>query len=164
MRSSSPARMRERNPKMGSIATSFVVYSTQRSVPRESPEDYWKAEDPWITIWVDELGRDFGQFSKQVGRLMRLVQHRNKCPIPSDGFDHMLNQQMREIERAFDSYRRCKEELLTYIKATAWHREPCAENTEQNSADRFLAALGNEAEFCDKLEQIDEHATNPDAK
>ena len=42
---------------------------------------------------------------------------KEKCSIPSDGFNHLLSERISEVELTFDAYIRRKEELFTNIKA-----------------------------------------------
>jgi hypothetical protein len=115
----------QQNVRISPVSSKFVVYSTSRSAAPENPgsrKNKLKTEERWTMIWADELGRAFREFSKQAGRLTRLAQ-RKKCRIPSEAFNHLLRQQMGEVERSFDRYMRRKEELLTYIKATASQRD-----------------------------------------
>ncbi|HWF39925.1 MAG TPA: hypothetical protein VG322_15485 [Candidatus Acidoferrales bacterium] len=83
----------------------------------------WKAEEPWMAILVEELGNSFRMFAKESGRLSRLVQAKKKCSIPSEGFNLQLSMRMECVESAFHIYMRRKDELLSYILATAHHAQ-----------------------------------------
>jgi hypothetical protein len=74
-----------------------------------------------MAILIEELGNSFRMFAKESGRLSRLVQAKKKCSIPSEGFNLQLSMRMECVERAFHTYVRRKDELLSYILATA-HR------------------------------------------
>ena len=88
-----------------------------------------------MTIMVEELEKSFRQFAKESGRLSRLVQPKKKCPIPSEGFDFLVALRMDEVERAFRTYMRRKDELLTYILATA------SQETKTQRANRFSSTV-----------------------
>jgi hypothetical protein len=74
--------------------------------------------DPWIAIQVDELGKAFRDFSRELERLSRLAQRKKKVCIPSEAFNQLLTERMEKVERSFLLYMRRKEELLVYIKST----------------------------------------------
>lgn len=78
----------------------------------------WEAEEPWMAILVEELGKSFRAFAKESGRLTRLIQPKKTCRIPSEGFNLQVAMRMDKVERAFHTYLRRKEELLSYIMAT----------------------------------------------
>ena len=83
----------------------------------------WKAEEPWMAILIEEMGNSFRMFAKESGRLSRLVQAKKKCSIPSEGFNLQLSMRMECVERAFHTYMRRKDELLSYILTTAHHAQ-----------------------------------------
>lgn len=96
--------------------------SLERGELSLEPSD-WKIEEPWMAILVDELGNSFRAFAKESGRLSRLVQAKKKCSIPSEGFNLQLSMRMESVEHAFHIYMRRKDELLSYILATAHHAQ-----------------------------------------
>ena len=109
------------------ISTNFTS-SPDHASPRERGEmpleaSDWKAEEPWMAILIEELGNSFRAFAKESGRLSRLVQAKKKCSIPSEGFNLQLSMRMECVERTFHIYMRRKDELLSYILATAHHAQ-----------------------------------------
>jgi hypothetical protein len=104
---------------------SFAVRSFVNSAPASLPE-LWpaqsdgRAEEPWMAILFEELDRSLREFAKQSGRLARLVQRKKTCCMPSEGFSQLVSERMEAVECAFQTYLRRKDELLTYIKASAW--------------------------------------------
>lgn len=99
----------------------LVVYSRPElcAEDTEPAQNDWKAEEPWTAILVEELANSFREFAKGSGRLARLAQRKKRCRIPSEGFNLLLAQRMEEVEDAFHTYMRRKEELLTHISSTA---------------------------------------------
>lgn len=73
-----------------------------------------------MVILFEELDRSLREFAKQSGRLARLVQRKKTCRLPSEGFSQLVSERMEAVERAFQAYLRRKDELLTYIKVSAW--------------------------------------------
>lgn len=71
-----------------------------------------------MAILVEELSKSFRVFAKESGRLTRLIQPKKACRIPSEGFNLQVAMRMDKVERAFHTYLRRKEELLSYIMAT----------------------------------------------
>jgi hypothetical protein len=112
----------EQNVKTNSSSTKFLVYSRPKPATLENKKIDAKTEvdvdiDIGITKCLRELEAAFCEFSKQAARLARLAQQKEKCSIPSDGFNHLLSERISEVELTFDAYIRRKEELFTNIKA-----------------------------------------------
>lgn len=109
------------------------------SAPREEQE-------PWMAILIDELGRSFREFARESSRLARLVQPKRKCRIPSEGFNLQLAMRMEKVGAAFRTYMRRKQELLSYILATASQAQKrnthlsTRDNPPQMIMDRAIAA------------------------
>lgn len=116
-----------------------------------SPEaSKWKAEEPWMGILIEELGNSFRVFAKESGRLSRLVQAKKKCSIPSEGFNLQLSMRMECVERAFHIYMRRKDELLSYILATAHHAQRRVETQLPASPAKPKSGLHIEPKIPDK--------------
>jgi hypothetical protein len=73
-----------------------------------------------LVILVEELEQSFRELARESGRLRRLVQPRKKCVFPAEGFNYLVAQRMEGVHSAFQTYTRRREQLLNYIKATAW--------------------------------------------
>lgn len=97
------------------VSTDFESVEEIQSTPTISN---WEAEEPWMAILVEELSKSFRVFAKESGRLTRLIQPKKACRIPSEGFNLQVAMRMDKVERAFHTYLRRKEELLSYIMAT----------------------------------------------
>jgi len=110
----------------------------------------WKAEEPWMAILIEELGNSFRMFAKESGRLSRLVQAKKKCSIPSEGFNLQLSMRMECVERAFHTYMRRKDELLSYILATAHRAQRRAGTQLQASPTKPVSGLHIEPKILDK--------------
>jgi hypothetical protein len=113
-------------PKSRAAVSSNVGLRSSVEAPAMPEEAFggnsdWKSEEPWMAILIEELGNSFRVFAKESGRLSRLVQAKKKCSIPSEGFNLQVSMRMECVERAFHTYMRRKDELLSYILATA-HR------------------------------------------
>lgn len=105
----------------------------------------WKKEEPWMAILVEELGHSFRAFAKESGRLSRLVQAKKKCNIPSEGFNLQVTMRMECVERAFHTYVRRKDELLSYILATAYQAQRRGTGTAAPSSGKTNHGLYIEA-------------------
>lgn len=91
-----------------------------------------------IVILVEELELSFRELARESGRLTRLVQPRKKCSFPAEGFNYLVAQRMQEVHSAFQIYIRRREQLLSYIKATAWvggNVQPPADRAAQFSGE-----------------------------
>lgn len=126
-----------------------IVYSAPETcVGTAQPmQDDWKLDEPWTAILVEEMARSFREFAKESGRLARLAQRRKRCGIPSEGFNLLLAQRMDEVEEAFRTYLRRKEELVNHIRATAWRatkaRGNCSASARQTRASSPRTAARN---------------------
>src|ERR1700724_1096886 len=109
----------EQNVKTDSGSTEFVVYSRSKPATLKVKKLDRKTHDDdiRITTWIHELERAFSELSEQTARLARLARQKKKCSIPSDAFNHLLSENISEVELAFDAYIRRKGELLANIKA-----------------------------------------------
>jgi hypothetical protein len=112
-----------------SLAAKSVVSSPTRMPDLSPAQPRWKMEEPWMAILFKELDRSFREFAKESGRLARLVQRKKTCCVPSEGFSHLVSERMEAVEYAFQTYLRRKDELLTYIHATAWQADHCKSRT-----------------------------------
>lgn len=79
----------------------------------------WEVQEPWMAILINELGKSFREFAKESSRLTRMVQPKKKCRIPSEGFNLQLATRVDKVDATFQAYMRRKQELLSYILATA---------------------------------------------
>jgi len=79
----------------------------------------WEVQEPWMAILIDELNKSFREFAKESSRLTRMVQPKKKCRIPSEGFNLQLAMRVDKVDATFHTYMRRKQELLSYITATA---------------------------------------------
>jgi hypothetical protein len=98
------------------LCTNFESSMEETELLHSQPD--LETEEPWMSILVEELGKSFREFAKESGRLSRLVQPKRGCCIPSEGFNLQLAMRMEKVDRAFHTYMRRKEELLSYILAT----------------------------------------------
>ena len=119
-----------------SVSASLALRPNLES-PLQNPEVVptvpdWKEEEPWMAILVEELNNSFRIFAKESGRLSRLVQAKKKCSIPSEGFNLQVTMRMECVERAFHTYMRRKDELLSYILATAYRVQRRSGSPAQN--------------------------------
>ena len=119
-----------------SVSASLALRPNLES-PLENPEvtptvPDWKEEEPWMAILVEELNNSFRIFAKESGRLSRLVQAKKRCSIPSEGFNLQVTMRMECVERAFHTYVRRKDELLSYILATAYRAQRRSGSSAQN--------------------------------
>lgn len=115
-------------PKSRAAVSSNLALQPEVEPPAMPEEAFganaeWKKEEPWMGILVEELGQSFRAFAKESGRLSRLVQPKKKCNIPSEGFNLQVTMRMECVERAFHTYMRRKDELLSYILATAYQAQ-----------------------------------------
>ena len=105
-----------------------------------------EGQEPWMAILVDELGQSFREFARESSRLARLVQPKRKCRIPSEGFNLQLATRMEKVDTAFHTYMCRKQELLSYILATASQAQKRnaglskTNNPRQRIMDRAVAA------------------------
>jgi hypothetical protein len=106
----------KQNVKMNSSSTEFVVYSRSNPLTLKVKKVRKTQANTDIRIWIQELEKAFCEFSKQAARLARLAQQQKKSSIPSDAFNRLLSESVREVELAYDAYIRRKDELLTNIK------------------------------------------------
>ena len=87
---------------MRQAATTSVQTVSTRTVSQVQPESNpdWKSQDPWMSIWAEELEKAYRDFARESGRLSRMAQRKKKVPIPSEAFSQLLAEKMEDVERA----------------------------------------------------------------
>jgi hypothetical protein len=101
------------------------------------------AVDPRVARLIADVSRVFCCFSKKVRKLERQAR-RMRGPLCSEAYDHLLDEQVREVEGAFHTYMRLKEELFTCIKVNSW-RTRFHDRAESAGAEQATSELIEDA-------------------
>jgi hypothetical protein len=96
-------------------STQFAVHTAKRNGRGMDDRETLDAVDPRVARFIADVSRVFCCFSKGVRKLERQAR-RMRGPLCPEGYNHLLDEQVREVEGAFHTYMRLREELFTCIK------------------------------------------------
>jgi hypothetical protein len=76
-------------------------------------------EEPQLTALVWEVSESFRRFAKKARKLSRMAS-RSGGPVSSEGYNFLIQEQIRELNRTFGVYMRCRDEMRYYVQSTYW--------------------------------------------
>lgn len=92
-------------------------------------------EEPQLELLMGDVTQTFRNFAKTSRKLERLAR-KSGVPVSSEGFNHLLGEQLREVNRAFEAYKKSREEMYSYIKSTYWRSKYLGASTKASIAGR----------------------------
>ena len=76
-------------------------------------------EEPQLTALVWKVSETFRRFAKKARKLSRMTS-KSGGPVSSEAYNHLFEEQIRELNRTFGDYMQSREELRYYIESTYW--------------------------------------------
>lgn len=71
-------------------------------------------------LW--EVSEAFRRFAKKARKLSRMTS-KSGGPLCSEGYNYLVQEQIRELNRTFGAYMRSREEMRYYVQSTYWRSE-----------------------------------------
>jgi hypothetical protein len=99
-----------------SLSTKFAVHMEKGN--GRGTNNNWgtlDAVDPRVACLIAEVNTAFCCFSKEVRKLERQAR-RMRGPLCSEAYNHLLDEQVQEVNCTFNTYMRLREELFACIK------------------------------------------------
>lgn len=76
-------------------------------------------EEPQLTALVWEVSERFRRFAKKARKLSRMAS-KSGGPVSSEGYNHLVQEQIRELNRTFGAYMKSRDEMRYYVQSTYW--------------------------------------------
>lgn len=102
-----------------SVSTKLAIHTAKGNGRGMDDWETLDSVDPRVARLIADVNRVFCCFSKEVRNLERQAR-RMRGPLCSEAYNLLLDQQVRKVEGAFNTYLRLREELFTCIKVNSW--------------------------------------------
>jgi hypothetical protein len=94
--------------------------TTPRSEPVETAGlSSGRGEEPQLTALVWEVSEAFRKFAKRARKLSRMAS-KSGGPVSSEGYNYLVQEQIRELNRTFAAYMKSRDDMRYYVQSTYW--------------------------------------------
>ena len=105
---------------MGRARVRHKLTTAPTPKPLETPlATSGRGEEPQLTALVWEVSEAFRRFAKKARKLSRMAS-KSGGPVSSEGYNYLVQEQIRELNRTFGAYMRSRDEMRYYVQSTYW--------------------------------------------